>query len=186
MTSAKPIARRREPIVRSSARTSKPKANAKNEAIAMRDALPFFRKGRGKVETSWWNVTPSGNYAADINTGEKFAKAFLPLLQFNAGASDLVAIVSDIARAGRDPAINPKEWSHIDSVATGFLLAIGGSLQAAMASLAIASTAIKNPTSDLGKKFLEVVEAGNALKPPNRSTLFHDPTASIFEKRGAA
>jgi hypothetical protein len=72
------------------------KTKAKNEAIAMRDALPFFRKGRGKVEMSWWDVKPSGDYAADLQTGEEYARAFLPMLSFNAGASDLGAIVSDI------------------------------------------------------------------------------------------
>jgi hypothetical protein len=55
-------------------------------------------------------------------------------------------------------------------------------VQAAMASVAIAATAIKNPASDLGKKFVGVVEAGNAFRSLNRSTLFHNPTASIFEK----
>ena len=59
------------------------------------------------------------------------------------------------------------------------MMEIGGSLQAAMVSVTIAATAI---TFDLGKKFLEVVEAGNALKSVNRSTLFHNPTASIFDK----
>jgi hypothetical protein len=182
MPSAKHIARQRTPIARSSAKASKPKAKAKNEAIAMRDALPFFRKGRGKVETSWWSVTPSGDYAADIKTGKKYARAFLPMLSFNAGASDLGVIVSDMAKAGRDLATNPKEWRGIDAIALGFMMEIGGSLQAAMVSVTIAATAIKNPTFDLGKKFLEVVEAGNALKSLNRSTLFHNPTASIFDK----
>ena len=183
MTSAKTVARRRTPIARSSARTSKPKTKAKDEATAIRDALPFFRKGRGKVETSWWNVKPSGDYAADLQTGEEYARAFLPMLSFNAGASDLGAIVSHMAKAGRDLANNPKEWRGIDAVALGFMMEIGGSLQAAVASIAIAASAIKNPTSDLGTKFLEVVEAGNALKSLNRSTLFHNPTASIFERK---
>jgi hypothetical protein len=47
---------------------------------------PFFKKGRGKAATSWWNVTPSGNYAADLETGMAYAKAFLPKLTFNSGA----------------------------------------------------------------------------------------------------
>jgi hypothetical protein len=156
--------------------------NPKSEATALRDALPFFKKGRGKIATSWWNVTPSGNYAADLETGMEYARAFLPMLQFNAGASDLAAIVSDMAKAGRDPANNPKDWRGIDAVAFGFMMEIGGSLQAAVASIAIAATAIKNPTSDFGPKFLEVVEAGNAMCGLNRSTLFHNPTASIIEK----
>jgi hypothetical protein len=186
MPSAKHIARRRTPIVRSSAKASKPKAKAKNEAIAMRDALPFFRKGRGKIETSWWNVAPSGDYGADLETGKKYARAFLPMLSFNAGASDLGVIVSDMAKAGRDLANNPKERRGIDAVALGFMMEIGGSMQAAIVSIAIAATAIKNPTFDLGKKFLEVVEAGKALNSLNRATLFHDPTASIFDEGQSA
>lgn len=166
--------------------SAKPKTKTTNQATAMRDALPFFRKGRGKVETSWWDVTPSGDYAADLTTGKEYARAFLPMLSFNAGASDLGVIVSDMAKAGRDLANNPKEWRGIDAVALGFIMEIGGSLQAAMASVAVAATAIKNPASDLGEKFLKVVEAGNALKSLNRSTFFHNPTANIFEKGGAA
>jgi hypothetical protein len=182
MTSAKSFARRRTPIARSSAKTSKSKTKPKNEAMAMRDALPFFRKGHGKVETSWWDVAPSGDYAADLKTGKEYARAFLPMLSFNAGASDLGVIVSDMAKAGRDLANNPKERRGIDDIALGFMMEIGGSLQAAIASFSIAATAIKYPASDLGEKFLAVVEAGNELKSLNRSTLFHNPTANIFEK----
>jgi hypothetical protein len=185
MISATTVARRRVSIARSSAKTSKTKAKkakVKNEATAMRDALPFFKKGRGKVETSWWDVTPSGDYATDLETGKGYARAFLPMLSYNAGASDLGIIVSHMALAGRDPVKAPKAWRGIDAVALGFLMEIGGSLQAAMVSVAIAATAIKNPASNLGEKFLEVVEAGNALRSLNRSTLFHNPTAGIFEK----
>jgi hypothetical protein len=181
MTSAKTVARRRTPIARSAAKTTKPKPKAKNEAIAMRDALPFFKKGRGKVETSWWNVTPSGSYAADLKTGQEYARAFMPLLQFNVVSSDLAVIVSDMAKAGRDLANNPKEWRRIDNIALGFMMEIGGVLQAAMASIAIAATAIKNPALDLGKKFVEMVEAGNAMQNMKRNTLFHDPNAHILE-----
>ena len=152
-----------------------------NEATALRDALPFFKKGRGKVAGSWWNVTPSGNYGADLETGKAHARAFMPMLIFNAGASDLAAIVSDMAKAGRDPANNPKDWRGIDAVALGFMMEIGGSLQAGMASIAIAACAIEKPGSDLGPKFLEVVKAGNAMQGLNRSTLFHNPNACILE-----
>jgi len=71
----------------------------KSEAATLRDALPFFKKGRGKVATSWWNVTPSGNYATDLKTGKEYARAFMPMLSFNAGASDLAVIVSAAGRA---------------------------------------------------------------------------------------
>ena len=156
---------------------------AKGDATALRDALPFFKKGRGKIQTSWWNVTPSGNYTTDLETGKQYARTFLPIMQFNAGASSLAAVVSDMAKAARDLANNPKEWRGIDAVALGFMMEIGGSLQAAMASIAIAAVAIERPASDLGPKFLEVVKTGNALRSLNRSTLFRNPNANILEVR---
>jgi hypothetical protein len=155
----------------------------KNEATALRDALPFFKKGRGKVATSWWNVTPTGNYSADLEAGAAYARAFLPLMMFNAGPSTLGAIVSDMAKAGRDPANNPKDWRGIDAVALGFMMEIGGSLQAAMVGMAVAAIAIEKPGSDLGPKFVELVKRGAALHGLNRSTLFHNPTACIIEGR---
>jgi hypothetical protein len=167
-------------LLPSSAKTSKPKTKAKNEAIAIRDTLPFFRKGRGKVETSWWNVTPSGDYAADIETGLSYAKAFLPLLMFNAGASGLGCIVSHMALAGRDRSRTPKDCRGIDSIALGFMMGIGGSLQSAIVSIGIAAAAIKHPAGTLGPEFVKMVEAGGALEPLRRNTLFHDPGANIF------
>jgi hypothetical protein len=155
---------------------------AKNEATALRDALPFFKKGHGKVATSWWNVSPSGDYSADLKTGKAYARAFLPMLTFNAGASSLGAIVSDMAKAGRNPANNPKDWRGIDAVALGFIMEIAGSLQAAIVNIAIATVAIERPNSDLGHKFVDLVKKGDALRGLNRSTLFHDPNASIFER----
>jgi hypothetical protein len=106
----------------------------------------------------------------------------MPMLSFNASASDLATIVSAMAKAGRDPANNPKDWRGIDAVALGFMMEIGGSLQAAMASIAIAACAIEKPGSDLGPKFVEMVKAGNAMRSLHRSTLFHNPTANIFER----
>jgi hypothetical protein len=158
----------------------------KSESIALRDALPFFKKGRGNVATSWWNVTLSGNYAADLETGMAYAKAFLPMLTFNSGAADLGAIVSDMAKAGRDPVKNPKDWRGIDNVALGFLMGIGGSLQSAMASISIAAIAIETPSSDLGPKFIELVKRGGALEPARFATLYHDPGATIFSRKAAA
>lgn len=157
-----------------------------NDATALRDALPFFKKGRGKVKPSWWNVTPSGNYGTDIETGFAYAKAFLPMLTFNAGASSLGAIVSDMAKAGRDPVNNPKDWRGIDSVALGFLMGIAGSLQTAMATIAFAAVAIDRPNSDLGPKLVELVKRGGALEPARFATLFNDPGASIFSRKAAA
>jgi hypothetical protein len=146
----------------------------------MRDAVPFFKKRRGKVAHSWWNVTPSGNYAADLETGMAYAKAFLPLMMYNAGAPTLGSIVSDMAIAGRDlPRV--KAWRGIDDIALGFLMGIGGSLQSAIVGVSIATVAIESPESDLGEKIVEVVKAGKGFEPLRRGTLFHDPNACIIE-----
>ena len=98
-------------------------------------------------------------------------------------ASDLAAIVSDMAKAGRDPANNPKGWRGIDAVALGFMMEIGGALQSALLGMAVATVAIDKPGSDLGPKFVELVRSGNALHGLNRSTLFHNPNACILEVR---
>ena len=165
-------------------KSSAKKPDAKT-ATAIRDALPFFKKGRGKVATSWWNVTPTGKYAADLETGIAYAKAFLPLMTFNAGATELACIVSHMAIAGREPA-RTVAWRGIDNIALGFLMGIGGSLQSAIACIGLAAVAIKKPEGDLGPKFVKLVESGNALDPMRRSTLFHDPNANIFERKSGA
>ena len=158
--------------------TKKPAAETLEE---MRDALPFFKKGRGKVETSWWNVTPSGNYATDLETGMAYAEAFLPLMAYNSGASALGTIVSHMAIAGRKPS-RVKAWRGIDNVALGFLLGIGGILQSAIGGVAIATVAIEDgPKSDLGEKFVALVKSGEPFRPLRRSTLLHDPNANIFD-----
>jgi hypothetical protein len=162
---------------------AKNSAKAKSEATTIRDALPFFRNRRGKVAQSYWNVTPSGDYSANLETGKAYARAFMPMLRFNAGASDLAAIISDMAKAGRDAANNPKDWRGVDAVALGFMIEIGTSLQAAMVSIAVAAVAIERPASDLGPKFVELVKKGNAMRMASRATLFHNPNACIFEGR---
>jgi hypothetical protein len=39
-------------------------------------------------KSSWWNVTPSGGYSADLETGKEHARAFLTMMVFNAGHRD--------------------------------------------------------------------------------------------------
>lgn len=195
MTTAQAAVRSRAknppPIIAKAAPRSRKRTTAKSakgrkpdELDAIRNALPFFRAGGRKVDASWWNVTPSGNYSADLETGKAYARAFLPMMTFNAGASTLGHIVSHMAVAGRDQQKNPKAYRGIDDIALGFLMEIGNSLQAALMSLAIAACAVKDRKSDLGPKFIELVESGGALRMASRSTLFHDPGASIFAKAG--
>ena len=148
----------------------------------LRDALPFFRKKTRTKNASWWSVKPTGDYVADLETGKAYAREFFPLMQFNAGPASLGQIVSAMAFAGRRRR-GKKAYRGIDDIALGFLMELGGNLQAAIASVAIAATAIEMPDSDLGPKFVELVKAGNALNPLGRCTLIHSPDAHIFDTR---
>lgn len=141
-------------------------------------ALPFFRKGRGKVGASWWNVAPTGDYGRDITTGRAYARDFLPLMSFNAGAATLGWIVCDMAK-------NSDADRGIDTIALGFMMEIGSSLQSAIAGLAIAACAIEDPDSDLGPGLAALIKNGAVLRGMSRSTLNHEPGASIFDKATA-
>lgn len=174
----KPAPKSRKPATGKAATAAKPV-----DLITLRDALPFFRSGRGKIETSWWNVTPSGDYTADLETGKAYARAFLPMMTFNAGASTLGCIVSHMAKAGRDPAKNTSKHRDIDNVALGFLIEIGNSLSAAIGSIALATVAMKQPSSDLAANFVKMVDSGSVLtmlQMQSRSSLYHDPGETIF------
>ena len=113
-------------------RTTKQAAARKH--AAMRDALPFIKKGRGKVGISWWSVKPSGDYSADLETGMAYAKAFLPMMLYNAGASDLGIIVSHMALAGRKSR-DPKHRRGIDNIALGFLFGMAEAFRQRWAAL---------------------------------------------------
>jgi hypothetical protein len=145
----------------------------KDEVTAIRDELPFFKKGHRNA-SQWWHVKPSGEYATDLETGKRYARAFIPLLSFNVGPAALGWVISSMLT-------NNGQQRGIDAIATGFILEIGGSLQSAMIGLTIAAVAIEQPGSDLGPKFVELFKTGNALRGSNRSTLFHNPNASILE-----
>jgi hypothetical protein len=162
---------------------TKSKTSKPDTLEATRDALPFFRKGNRTVKASWWNVTPSGDYAADLATGHAYAKDFLPMLSFNGGAAALGWIVSDMAIAGRSIAGSSREWHGVDAVAAGFMLGIGGSLQSAIGVIAVAAVAIEMPKGDLGAKVVNLVKSGHALDPLRRSTLYHNPSDRIISVR---
>jgi hypothetical protein len=159
---------------------TKSKPNKPDTLEATRDALPFFRKGNRTVKASWWNVTPSGDYAADLATGQAYAQDFLPMLSFNGGAAALGWIVSDMAIAGQSIAGSAKDWHGVDAVAAGFMLAIGASFQSAIGVIAVAAVAIEMPKSDLGAKVVNLVRGGHALSPLQRSTLYHNPGDRII------
>jgi hypothetical protein len=85
-----------------------------------------------------------------------------------------------MAIAGRSIAGSAKDWHGVDAIASGFMLAIGGSLQSAIGVIAVAAVAIEMPKSDLGAKVVNLVRGGHALNPLQRSTLYHNPGDRII------
>lgn len=175
-------------------RKATPKARAKKvpAAHALRNALPFIKlnsEGEGGG-VNYWSVTPSGNYTQDLATGKEYARAFLPMMAYNAGASDLAAIVSAMALAARDLASRPQghlavpRWRGIDGVAMGFLFEIGGILQSLMGGAIVAASAIKGDKKAEGAQFVAALEGGELFKGLNRATLLNDPNGSIFDAPG--
>ncbi|WP_157158129.1 hypothetical protein [Bradyrhizobium genomosp. III] len=130
-------------------------------------------------------MQPTGHYSADLKTGAEYARAFLPLLMFNAGASDLGMIVSHMALAGRRAESKTPDWRGVDDIALGFLMEIGGILQGLLGGVAVAASAIKHDNKKTAADFVSVVESGEIYKGLSRSTIFHDPHATIFDKTGA-
>lgn len=161
-------------------------------ATALRNALPFVKlnsasEGGG---VDYWNVTPSGNYTKDLAKGREYARAFLPMLAYNAGAAELAAIASAMALAGRDLASRPQgqlaipKWRGIDGVAMGFMMEICGILQGLMVGAAVAAWAIKDGKKAEGAQFVAALESGALYKGLNRATLLNDPNGLIFDLPG--
>jgi hypothetical protein len=72
---------------------------------ALKAALPFVVKKRKRGKRgppSFWSVTSSGDYVADLEEGKRFARLFLPILEYNLGPAMLAWIVLDMIRAGDD------------------------------------------------------------------------------------
>ena len=71
---------------------------------ALKAALPFVkhRKRGERGRASFWSVTSTGSYMADIEEGKRYAKLFRPILQYNLGPAMLAWIVLDMIRAGDD------------------------------------------------------------------------------------
>jgi hypothetical protein len=64
-----PAIRTPQPFQSEQIQMTKSKPNKPYDFEAIRNGLPFFKKGHRMVQASWWNVTPSGDYAADLKTG---------------------------------------------------------------------------------------------------------------------
>jgi hypothetical protein len=78
--------------------------------------MPFFDRDAG----STWRVTPTGDYAADVETGRRYGWAFLRSCDGTVGwAALLPAIVADMVRAGQ-----------VNGIVVGFMGVVGRMLAA--------------------------------------------------------
>ncbi len=93
----------------------------KRESIYELYPLPFFNRKK-----RWtWDVTPTGNYTADCETGQAFAIDFLKSCEgTNGWASLLRSIVLDMISAGTDADGHPKAKGII----AGFMGVIGSAV----------------------------------------------------------
>jgi hypothetical protein len=101
-----------------------PPKPAKQKSQYHRYRLPFFNK---KARCAW-DVTPTGNYAADCETGRAYAVAFLKSCDASIGWSSLLSnIVADMIRAGTNGTFSDGH-PKINGVVVGFMSEIGRAL----------------------------------------------------------
>jgi hypothetical protein len=115
-------------------RPSKSIRKSKRLALSQYDRypLPFFNaKAPGGPST--WDVKPSGDYALDCETGQRYAVQFIESCDGSHGWSSLLQnIVADMVRAGPSGAFadgHPK----VNGIVIGFMGGIGRALTAAIA-----------------------------------------------------
>jgi hypothetical protein len=86
--------------------------------------LPFFNRDK----LSRWDVTPSGNYGADCETGERYAVELLKTYDGSVGWSSLLGqIVADMIRAGPTGTFANGE-PKVNGIVIGFMSIIGRAL----------------------------------------------------------
>jgi hypothetical protein len=86
--------------------------------------MPFFNR----KERCTWDVTPTGDYTVDCETGQAFAIEFLKSSDKSCGwASLMQQIVADMIRAGPNGAF-PGGRPMVNGVVVGFMGVIGGAV----------------------------------------------------------
>jgi len=87
--------------------------------------LPFFN---AKTRCTW-NVTPTGNYGADFETGRAYAIEFLKSCDGTIGWSSLLSnIVADMIRAGPKGRVFADGHHSAGGIVIGFTSTIGEAL----------------------------------------------------------
>ena len=101
------------------------------------ESFPFVRKSkRGRIE-SYWDVTPTGDYVRDSDTGSRFALAFMAAAhQTFAGGSTIVPIIRDMMKA-ENTLTPPRGMTGFNGIVEGFLCTLGHVSHAAWTPTAI-------------------------------------------------
>jgi hypothetical protein len=96
--------------------------------------LPFFN-AKASTGPCTWDVTPTGDYAADCEIGHSYAVEFLRSCDGTVGWSSLLAcITADMIRAGTD-GVSPDGHPRVNGTVVGFMSTIGRELCSAYARL---------------------------------------------------
>jgi hypothetical protein len=96
----------------------------RKDEYAYRDKLPFMRSTTFRAP-NWWNVTPSGDYEIDCQTGQTYAAAFWRV----SGGRPLCGIeLGQILLAMHDPGrrkSEPLRHNGLSGIEVGFIRTIG-------------------------------------------------------------
>jgi hypothetical protein len=95
---------------------------SRKDLYAYRKKLPFFDRKRGTSAT-WWNVSPTGNYETDYQTGQEYAAAFWRVSGTTGCAgSDLGQILLAMHEPSRKKS---KRHNGLSGIEIGFIRGIG-------------------------------------------------------------
>jgi hypothetical protein len=105
----------------------KRKRRARGKSVYDLYPMPFFNSDRRALH-SLWNVTPTGDYSADCDTGHRFGIEFLKSCDGTVGWSALVRwIILDIIHAGPD-GFWRDGGAKSNGIVVGFLGVIGNAV----------------------------------------------------------
>src|ERR1700722_20531279 len=119
--------------IRTVQRTATAKGNAmsarkiRNDLYAYREKLPFFvarARRTGPRLNPWWNVSPTGDYGADYQTGAEYAAAFWRVCGKTGHAGDdLGQILFAMHAPGRKK--SKRDDDGLSGIEIGFIRGIG-------------------------------------------------------------
>lgn len=104
--------------------TARTASKMRKDKYAYRNKLPFMsRRTRALHHSSWWNVTPTGDYVADFQTGKEYATAFWRVC---GGRPTCGLELGEILFAMHDRGQRRSHrWNGLSGIEIGFIRTIG-------------------------------------------------------------